>query len=189
MLLKRTARARSETACDSPLPESHVYQHILVPFDGSEASMCGLDEAIRLAKRTGAHLRLIHLVDDLQYIVGFVSYTAYANDVVPFLRRQGEQILVEGWSRAEKAGVTADTSLIEGAALRLADVVANEVRNWSADLVVIGTHGRRGVSRLMLGSDAEQILRNASVPVLLVRAPEDTTGALDTVATSDAVAT
>ena len=54
---------------------------------------------------------------------------------------------------------------------------------------MIGTHGRRGVSRLMLGSDAEQILRNASVPVLLVRAPEDTTGALDTVATSDAVAT
>jgi len=169
--------------------ELHVYERILVPFDGSQTSTCGLDEAIRLATLTGARLRLVHLVDDLQYIVGFVSYSAYANDVMPFLRRQGEQVLMEGRSRAEKAGVTADTSLVEGAALRLANVVANEVRGWSPDLIVIGTHGRRGVSRLLLGSDAEQILRNASVPVLLVRAPEDATDALDTVATSDAVAT
>jgi nucleotide-binding universal stress UspA family protein len=149
-----------------------MYQRILVPFDGSTTSSRGLDEGIRIAAATGASLRLIYMVDDLLYVTGFESYPAYAAEVIPFMRDAGEKILQEGKSRVEKAGLKVDTLLFEGVALRLSDVVADQVKTWGADLVVIGTHGRRGVGRMVLGSDAEQIVRTATVPVLLVRAPD-----------------
>lgn len=129
-----------------------MYSRILVPFDGSETSTRGLDEAIRIASKTGASLRIVHLIDELRYITGFVSYQAYANEVVPFMRSEGAKILLAGRSRAERAGVRVETSLVEGVALHLCDVVIDQVRAWGANLIVIGTHGRHGVSRWILGS-------------------------------------
>jgi len=147
-----------------------MYQRILVPFDGSPTSTRGLEEAAKLAKLTGASVRLIHLLDILVFTTGFETGAVYAGDVIPFMRRAGEEILRDGKGRAEKAGVPVDTVLVEGMGSRLSDVVAEQAKTWGADLVVIGTHGRRGVGRLMLGSDAEQIVRTSTVPVLLVRA-------------------
>ena len=147
-----------------------MYQRILVPFDGSATSSRGLDEAIKLATLTGATVRLIHVVDVLLFATGFETAAAYAGEVIPFMKQAGEKILQEGKARVEKAGVKAETLLVDSITTRLSDAVAAQVKAWNADLIVIGTHGRRGVDRLMLGSDAEQILRSALVPVLLVRA-------------------
>jgi len=169
MLLKPAAHLRADTVPVSQTWSPHVYSRILVPFDGSETSTRGLDEAIRIASKTGASLRIVHLIDELRYITGFVSYQAYASEVVPFMRSEGAKILLAGRSRAERAGVKVETSLVEGVALHLSDVVIDQVRAWGANLIVIGTHGRRGVSRWMLDSDAEQIARDAPVPILLVR--------------------
>ena len=149
-----------------------MYQRILVPFDGSPTSTRGLDEATRLAKLTGASVRLIHLLDILVFTTGFETGAVYAGDVIPFMRRAGQEILQDGKVRAERAGVPVDTVLVEGMGSRLSDVVAEQAKAWGADLIVIGTHGRRGVGRLMLGSDAEQIVRTSTVPVLLVRASQ-----------------
>lgn len=149
-----------------------MYQRILVPYDGSATSSRGLDEAIRLARLTGATLRLLHMVDVLVFATGFETAAAYTGDLIPFMRQAGEKVLQEGKTRAECAGVKAETFLVEGMATRLSDAVSDQVLAWSADLVVIGTHGRRGVGRLLLGSDAEQIVRTAPVPVLLVRATD-----------------
>lgn len=149
-----------------------MYQRILVPYDGSATSSRGLDEAVQLAKLTGASLRLVHLIDVLTYATGFETSTVYVGDVVPIMQRAGEEILREGKARAEHAGVATETVLIDSIAIRLAQAVSDQVRTWDADLVVIGTHGRRGFDRLLLGSDAEQIVRTSSVPVLLVRASE-----------------
>lgn len=146
-----------------------MYQHILVPFDGSPTSTRGLDEAIKLASLTGAALRLVHMVDDLRYATGFETYAAYANDVIPYMRQAGERILRDGEARAKAAGVKADSVLCEGLATRLTEVVDEQAKAFGAELIVIGTHGRRGVGRVLLGSDAEQIVRTAPVPVLLVR--------------------
>ncbi|SHN40591.1 universal stress protein, partial [Rhizobacter sp. OV335] len=88
------------------------------------------------------------------------------------LRSAGEEILAKGRARAAEAGVAADSQLFEGLATRLADAVEQEAQRWGADLVVLGTHGRRGASRFFLGSDAEQVLRSSPVPVLLVRMPQ-----------------
>ena len=150
-----------------------MYQRILVPVDGSATSDKGLDEAIKLAKLTGASLRLIHVVDVMMFATGFETYGAFADDVVPRMKEVGEKIVEQARSRAAAAGVKVDSVLFDTLALRVSDAVNEQARAWGADLIVIGTHGRRGVGRFLLGSDAEQILRTAPVPVLLVRAPEE----------------
>ena len=149
-----------------------MYQRIFVPIDGSATSTQGLDEAIKLAKLTGASLRLIHVVDALTFATGFEPYAAYANDVIPIMMEAGQKILDQGKARAEANGVKVDTLLLDSLAARVSDTIIEQAKAWNADLIVIGTHGRRGVGRWLLGSDAEQIVRMAPVPVLLVRATE-----------------
>lgn len=149
-----------------------MYQRILVPVDGSSTSNKGLDEAIRLAGITHASLRLIHVVDELVFAGGFEAYAAYSGDLVPMMKEAGEQLLAQAKARVQASGISVDTKLFETLAARVSEVVNDEAKAWGADLIVIGTHGRRGVGRLLLGSDAEQIVRMAPIPVLLVRAPE-----------------
>ena len=149
-----------------------MYQRILVPVDGSATSTKGLDEAIKLAKAGGATVRLLHVVNELSYMTGFESYGTYAGNVIELLRQAGDEILAGAKARVAAAGIEVDTALVENFSMRLSDVVAEQAIAWKADLVVIGTHGRRGVQRMLLGSDAELILRTAPVPVLLVRGPE-----------------
>lgn len=148
-----------------------MYQRILVPVDGSETSNAGLDEAIKLAKLTGAQLRLMHVIDESPLLLSAEGMAALSADVFTLLREGGERVLEDTRERVVAAGIAADTKLYEGVAARLSDCVAEEVREWAADLIVIGTHGRRGVGRFLLGSGAEEIVRSATVPVLLVRAP------------------
>ncbi|MEP7295268.1 MAG: universal stress protein [Burkholderiales bacterium] len=149
-----------------------MYQRILVPVDGSPTSNRGLAEAIALAKLTGARLRLVNVVDMFGIAMEANAYAGISGELIPLMREGGQRILALARAQAEAAGVSADTALREGFAGRVSDVVIDEARAWAADLIVIGTHGRRGVGRLVLGSDAEQILRMAPVPVLLVRADD-----------------
>src|ERR1035438_165231 len=145
-----------------------MYERILVPVDGSPASTQGLDEAIKLAKLTGASLRLFRSVNELTFATGFEFYTG---DVIGMLKEAGEQVLAEAKARVQASGLDAVTFLAENFGSRVCDIVVDEATKWKADLIVIGSHGRRGVGRLVIGSDAEQIVRMAPVPVLLVRAP------------------
>ena len=82
-------------------------------------------------------------------------------------------MLNKGMQRALDAGApNVDTVLVERTAARISERIVEQAKAWGAELIVIGTHGRRGVGRMLLGSDAEQTVRIAPVPVLLVRAPE-----------------
>lgn len=146
-----------------------MYRRILVPIDGSPTSGRGLDEALRLAKLCGASVRLVHVIDELKYVTGFETFAAYNADLLPLMEEAGEQILLAGREAATRAGVEVETLLFTSPVQRVCDMVVEQARTWRADLIVIGTHGRRGVGRWLLGSDAEQILRLAPVPVLLVR--------------------
>ncbi len=146
-----------------------MYKRILVPVDGSATSSKGLEEAIRLAKLTGASLELVNVVDEMSLAFGVEAYATYSQDVLSALREGAREILEKAQQRAASAGVGVDTKAIETFGARVADLIVDEAVATKADLIVIGTHGRRGVGRLLLGSDAEQILRLAPVPVLLVR--------------------
>ena len=146
-----------------------MYQRILVPIDGSPTSQQSLAEAIRLAKLTGGQLRLLHMVDALSLTMTMGAYGAFTGDIYGDMQKEGQKILEDGRQQALDAGVATDVALQEGGRDRLTDLVLEQVRAWPADLVVLGTHGRRGVSRMLLGSDAEQVARSSPVPVLLVR--------------------
>ncbi|HET9663622.1 MAG TPA: universal stress protein [Burkholderiales bacterium] len=143
-----------------------MYKRIFVPVDGSETSARGLKEALKLAKQTGARLRLLHVIDEsvlaLTPEVGVV-------DIAGSLMEAGKKTLKRARSMAERHGIKTDSVMPENFSGRVADVILNEARKWRADVIVMGTHGRRGVSHMLLGSDAEGVVRGSTVPVLLVR--------------------
>ena len=148
-----------------------MYKRILVPVDGSGPSSRGLQEALKLAKEGRCTVMLLHVVDEL--IITATPEAVYdATAVIDALREAGESILAESADVARRAGVKVQTKLVECLGGRAADAIIGRAERWKADLIVIGTHGRRGIRRLVMGSDAEQVVRMAAVPVLLVRAPE-----------------
>jgi nucleotide-binding universal stress UspA family protein len=115
-------------------------------------------------------VRILHVLDELIFVTGFETGATYLNDVLPRLQEGGESVLAVGKARADAAGVAAETQLVECFGQRTSETILAEAEAWKAGLIVLGTHGRRGIGRLLLGSDAGQVLRNARVPVLLVRA-------------------
>jgi len=146
-----------------------MYQRILVPVDGSPTSQQGLTEAIQLAKLTGGQLRLLHMVDEQSITIEMSAYASPVVDLFALMHERGQKVLDEAREQAVREGVAADVVLNENYSGRLADLVVEQVLAWPADLVVLGTHGRRGIGRFLMGSDAEQIVHIAPVPVLLVR--------------------
>jgi nucleotide-binding universal stress UspA family protein len=149
-----------------------MYTKILVPVDGSPTSNRGLDEAIKLARLTGAKLKLLHVVDLLTIAMTPEAGAGLTAQMVDLLTEGGKTILADARARVQAADLDVDTELIDSLAVRVCDQVVDVAKAWGADLIVIGTHGRRDVGRLMIGSDAEQIVRRAPAPVLLVRAAE-----------------
>jgi len=152
-----------------------MYGKILVPVDGSDASTCGLREAIRLAKDQGGKLRLIHVVNEFIFDGAFGMGTN-TNDLFQSLRDLGKTIVAQAEALARQQGVDAESQIIESIGAPAADFIVAQAKDWPADLIVMGTHGRRGLARLAMGSDAEHVVRLASVPVLLVRDVPQTGG-------------
>ncbi|OCZ65576.1 universal stress protein UspA [Achromobacter xylosoxidans] len=150
-----------------------MYQRILVPVDGSPTSERGLQEAIRLALLTHASLRLIHVIDEMSFMLGIDAYGYAAGELLDLLRKDGTEILQQASATVRAQGVPVDSVLYENLDKTVQQRIIAEAEMWKADLIVIGTHGRRGVRRLVLGSSAEGVLRTSPVPVLLVRAPEE----------------
>jgi nucleotide-binding universal stress UspA family protein len=150
-----------------------MYRRILVPIDGSGTAARGLDEAIALAKDQHARLRFVHVVEEYSVIQsaagGGVDF--FVGDLIDLLQKEGKSIIARALALAKKRGVAADACTLESFTTRSADFIVAEAKKWRADLIVMGTHGRRGVSRMVLGSDAEIIVRSSPCPVLLVRSP------------------
>lgn len=146
-----------------------MYQNILVPIDGSPTAGLGLHEAIGLARRLRSHIRILHIVNGALW-VGAEGASSQIDDILTQMRSSGESIVHEAKSAARAAGLEAvEGKLIEAPGRHAGDLILAEARDWPADLIVCGTHGRRGLHRLVMGSDAEYIVRSSSVPVLLVR--------------------
>ncbi len=149
-----------------------MYKRILVPIDGSPASNLGLEEGIKLAKDQNAALRLLHVLNEW-LMISPDSVGANPADIQQELRAAGDSLLNEADARARAAGVTATSALIEQLGSPVGAAILKHAEAWPADLIVCGTHGRRGVRRLVLGSDAEYIVRHTRIPVLLRRHPAE----------------
>lgn len=148
-----------------------AYQRILVPIDGSATSSAGLREAIALAKGQEASVHLVHVLDYHYLAMSGLEAGAYMGDLMTSLTQSGRRILKRAEEVARKSGVKATVALLESPGGPVADAIVRQAKKSKADLIVLGTHGRRGVRRMLMGSDAEQVVRNSPVPVMLVRSP------------------
>lgn len=145
-----------------------MYDRILVPLDGSPPSERGLGEALRLAAEFNATLLLLHVVDDCPRLLELAPAVNYLQ-TMDRIRREGQELLDAARRVAEQAGVTVETLVREVSQERIADAIVDVARKNRCSLIVMGTHGRRGLDRVAIGSDAEGVLRCSPVPVLLLR--------------------
>lgn len=149
-----------------------MYQRILVGVDNSEASRAALAHAVALAAAQRAQLRAVHVAEEIPG--GLFDYpSTVIADVRRAAEEEGDRVLARAQDAARQAGVDVETRLLRIVSPypRIARLLVNEAQDWAADLIVLGTHGRRGLDRLLLGSVAEGVSRLATVPVLLVRQP------------------
>jgi nucleotide-binding universal stress UspA family protein len=145
-----------------------MYQRILVPVDGSSASLLGLTEALKVANGMNARMRILHVVDEF-VADATLGPADYYEKWLEALREGAKAALHEAVELAKARGAQPESVLVDTFGRRAADVIIEQALQWPADLIVMGTHGRRGIRRLLMGSDAELVLRSAPVPVLMVR--------------------
>ena len=145
-----------------------MYQRILVPLDGSATAQCGLREAIGFAGGQNATLFFLHVVDNFSMLVEMTSVRTY-EEMLKGLRHYGLEVLAKARHAAEETGIHCESLMREVTNERVADVIVDQAKQHACDLIVMGTHGRRGFSRIAMGSEAEQVARTSPVPVLLVR--------------------
>jgi nucleotide-binding universal stress UspA family protein len=137
-----------------------MYKRIIVPVDGSPTANKALVAALQLARDSGGRVRLIHVVEELAFVDGYDMYGGQTGELLQVMREAGDKVLDAALEIARSAGVDADKQLFD---------------RFGERLVVLGTHGRRGIGRVLLGSGAEQIIRLAPTPVLVIRSGDETT--------------
>lgn len=142
-----------------------LFQRILIPVDGSPTSRKAFTMALQMAREGGGVARVFHGIDEIAYLSGFELSAESLREA----REYAGRLLEESVAQARAAGVECDSRMVEAPARRIGELVADAAREWNADLVVVGTHGRRGISRMLMGSGAEQIIRLAQPPVLVIR--------------------
>jgi nucleotide-binding universal stress UspA family protein len=149
-----------------------LFHTILVPIDGSEASDAACALAVRLAAEQSASIAFVNVVETDKIIASVVPGQGYADPMpaIDALRTGGGEMLKDALAVAKAAGVAATSELAEGDCL---STILDQAKSRSADLIVMGSHGRGGVARLMLGSIAEGVLRNGATPVLVTKAHKD----------------
>lgn len=146
-----------------------MYSKILVPLDRSEAAHHALDHAAVLARMSGAIIVLLHVIEESKHASGFEPPKVYIEEVRPGFLAAGQALLDQAAQRLRHDGIAVETVLLESKGERASTLIVQQADASRCDLVVLGTHGRRGIDRVMMGSDAEQVARLAAVPVMLVR--------------------
>ena len=144
-----------------------MFKQILLPVDGSNTSNAAIHQALALAKEQGAKVRLLTIYEPIKHgtAEGRIDLTAA-------MRMEGEAILKDAEKASAGSGVEVTTILVNAGARRIATAIVEEGEACGADLIFIGTHGRKGFEHLVLGSVAEGVVRRATVPVLLTRIRE-----------------
>lgn len=148
-----------------------MYKKIFVAIDDSPTSQKALHEAIQLANSSQAALCVAHAADEsllAQHGMGIGTYID-VDRTRQAIRETSQGLLDAASAQARAAGMAAETRLLEATDKRVAELIADGAAAWGADLIVVGTHGRRGVARLLVGSVAENLVRIAGTSLLMVR--------------------
>lgn len=142
-----------------------MYKKILMPTDGSACSQKAITEGLEVAKSMGANVTFLYAVENIGSSLWISPESVpYGLELIEDLRRVGSEALSKADELAQAAGVEAETKLVEA---KPVDAILAEAKNH--DLIVMGTHGRSGLDRFMLGSVTEAVLHRSDKPVLVLR--------------------
>jgi nucleotide-binding universal stress UspA family protein len=146
-----------------------MYKRILLAVDGSRSSDLALSQAITIAKATGAEVKVLYVVDDSDIYLDAGYFDP--REVINNLAAHGRKVLDATIAGLGEAGIRCNAQLDEKpvAPGRISSTIVTEADSWDADLIVMGTHGRRGVRRMMMGSVSEGVVAKSNKPILLVR--------------------
>jgi Universal stress protein UspA and related nucleot ide-binding proteins len=149
--------------------EVAMFRRILLAIDGSRSSLSALEQAVSMALATHAEVRAMFVVDDsdLFFEISARDRPGLMADIIAY----GKQVLARAGERLSASGVRWSSRLAEtpGTPARIAEAIVAEADHWSADLIVMGTHGHRGVRHMVLGSVSEHVVSKTVRPILLVR--------------------
>lgn len=142
-----------------------MYKKILMPTDGSACSQKAISEGLDVAKSMGASVTFLYAVENISSTLWISPESVpYGLELIEDLKRVGGEALSKASELAKAAGVDAETKLVE---TRPVEAILAEAKNH--DLIVMGTHGRSGLDRFMLGSVTEAVLQRSDKPVLVLR--------------------
>jgi nucleotide-binding universal stress UspA family protein len=147
-----------------------MYTHILAPVDGSQPSLLAVRQAVGIAKAFGSRLFLVHVIDPYPFMGGGADYALGQADYLTAATANANTAVAAATEIAATAGIGCESAVIEGRAA--ADGILEAARTQAVDLIVMGSHGRRGLEKLLLGSVTQRVLQDTTVPVLVVRGPE-----------------
>jgi nucleotide-binding universal stress UspA family protein len=142
-----------------------MYDRILFPTDGSEPAESALDYALRIATEHGSTLHILNVADTSRD-----SLTQIQGEVIDALEQEGERIVAEATQRARDRGISVVSEVVQGTPS--ASIVKYSDR-FDVDLIVMPTHGRRGLERFLIGSVTERVTNTAAVPVITVNPDRD----------------
>ncbi|NLJ50996.1 MAG: universal stress protein [Alcaligenaceae bacterium] len=148
-----------------------MYKKILLPIDGSDISAQTANSGISFARQIGAEIVVLNVTQPFSTLVGFdgvaASYAISDTDYEELARKEAEEYLKPVLDRAETAGVKATSSIVSN--YNVADGIVEAAKDNGCDLIYIATHGRSGLSRLLLGSVTTKVIQLAPVSVLVYR--------------------
>lgn len=152
-----------------------MFEHILVPIDGSPLSALALPIADDLAQRYHSAVTLLYVVPPLPIIYGESAYNLFDSESISAAKAEGQRILDE--ARKTLASPDIRVLCLDTGETRIAHTIVQVAEQQAISLIVMGSHGRGGLEHLFLGSVAEGVMRRADVPVLVVRAPQESKSA------------
>ncbi|WP_326518414.1 universal stress protein [Acinetobacter sp. CAAS 2-6] len=144
-----------------------AYQHILVPIDGSETSFLAVQQAAEFAKAFGSKVTVVEVLLLDPYIADEYIRTGKSNSLIERAREYLVKNLQQAKAKFAEVGLDVETKLLEGESVK--DQIVQGAQDLQADLIIIGSHGRSGLKKFILGSVAQGVLNETSLPVLVVR--------------------
>jgi len=147
-----------------------MYTHILISTDGSKLAQKGVDHGLSLAKALGSKVTIITATEPFPVPTGAAAWVVTPNDIAGYAasqKKEAEELLASVGSAAEKMGIKVDTVHVPNA--RAAGAILETAQRSGCNLIVMASHGRRGVKRVLLGSQAAEVVSSSAVPVLIVK--------------------
>jgi nucleotide-binding universal stress UspA family protein len=150
-----------------------VFHNIIVPVDGSAPSDAAIALALQVASAEGASVTFVHAIDPAKIAALAAPSSLDPTVAIQAAEEAATEILASAAAQVKPGRLTSSTQLLEGDPV---STVLDLAKERSADLIIVGSHGRGGLSRALLGSVAEGILRKSTIPVLVTHAPRPQAG-------------